>query len=148
VSPRLRSPRVLAAGLVLVLALPACSEVTAETSEEYEPAQLHAVKGRNDVKRVTFTADAAARTGLRTAEVRQQGRRKVVPYAALIYDAEGRVFVYSSRTPLSFVREHVKVDRIDGDRALLSAGPRVGTRVVTVGAAEVHGAELDVPGAH
>jgi hypothetical protein len=43
------------------------------------------------------------------------------------------------------VRERVRVGRVDGDRVLLSRGPAAGTRVVTVGTAEVYGTELEVP---
>ena len=46
------------------------------------------------------------------------------------------------------MRAEVKVDRIDGDRVLLSEGPPAGTKVVTVGAAEVYGAELEIAGSH
>ena len=40
-----------------------------------------------------------------------------------------------------FVREAIGVERIDGDTAYLSEGPAAGTEVVTVGAAELFGAE-------
>ena len=46
------------------------------------------------------------------------------------------------------MRADVVVDRIDGDRVLLTEGPRPGSRVVTVGAAEVYGAELEIAGSH
>jgi len=42
----------------------------------------------------------------------------------------------------------VKVDRVEGDRVLLTRGPRPGTRVVTVGATEVYGAENEIEGGH
>jgi hypothetical protein len=35
-----------------------------------------------------------------------------------------------------------------GARALLRAGPRPGTRVVTVGATEVYGTETEIAGGH
>ena len=40
------------------------------------------------------------------------------------------------------------VDRIEGDRVLLSDGLGPGAEVVTVGAAEVYGAELGIGGGH
>jgi len=43
-----------------------------------------------------------------------------------------------------FVRTQVRVDRIDGDVALLLDGPPSGTSVVTVGLAELFGAETGV----
>jgi hypothetical protein len=138
--------RLLAAGLVLVVAgsLSACKEVEEESSAGYEPTKLHEIKGNEDLKRVTFTKEAANRIGLETARVRYDGGRKDVPYAALIYDPEGKTYVYTSRKPLSYLRQEVQVDDVDGDHALLSKGPPAGTEVVTVGAAQVHGAELEI----
>jgi hypothetical protein len=144
-------PRRLAAALALTVAALAgsgCAEVTEESAKGYEPARVDPVKGTEDVKRVTLTAEGARRVGLRTAPVRRSGHDEVVPYHALIYDAEGRTFVYTTTRPLSFVRERVEVDRVVGPRAFLSRGPAAGTRVVTVGAAEVYGTELDVAGSH
>ena len=118
-----------------------CTEVETETATGYEPSTLEPVKGNKDIQRVTFTAEGARRVDLQTAPV----RRNVVPYAALIYDPEGKTYVYTSPKPLEYLREEVKVDRIEGDRVLVSRGPPAGTEVVTVGAAEVYGTELEVP---
>jgi hypothetical protein len=131
---------------VLVLAIAAlpvagCTEVETETATGYEPSTLEPVKGNDDIQRVVFTAEGAERVDLQTASV----RRNVVPYAALIYDPEGHTFVYTNPKPLEYLREEVEVDRIEGDRVLLSRGPPPGTKVVTVGAAEVYGTELEVP---
>jgi multidrug efflux pump subunit AcrA (membrane-fusion protein) len=122
-----------------------CTEVETETATGYEPSTLEPVKGNDDLQRVTFTEEGARRVDLQTAAVRRSGKRKVVPYAALIYDPEGKTYVYTSPKPLEYLREEVKVDRIEGDRVLVSRGPPAGTEVVTVGAAEVYGTELEVP---
>ena len=74
----------------------------------------------------------------------QEGGRKVVPYAALIYDPEGKTFVYTSPKRLTYLRAPVKVARVDGKDVIVSDGPRAGTEVVTVGTAEVYGTELEV----
>lgn len=143
-----RRRRLAPAGLAIVVAalpLAGCTEVETESATGYEPSKLEPVKGEDDLKRVTFTAEAAKRVGLRTASVRRTGRQTVAPYAALMYDPEGNVYVYTSPKPLEYLREEVEVDRIEGDRALLSRGPPAGTKVVTVGAAEVYGTELEVP---
>ena len=66
-----------------------------------------------------------------------------VPYAAIIYDHGGDTWVYTNPEPEVFVRAAVVVDRIDGDTAHLSEGPEPGTSVVTLGAAELYGAEFD-----
>jgi ABC-type oligopeptide transport system substrate-binding subunit len=143
-----RPHRLALAGLVLAIAalpLAGCTEVETETATGYEPSTLEPVKGNDDLQRVTFTAEGAKRVDLQTAAVRRSGAQKVVPYAALIYDPEGKTYVYTSPKPLEYLRAEVKVDRIEGDRVLLSRGPPAGTRVVTVGAAEVYGTELEVP---
>jgi hypothetical protein len=142
-----RPPRVaLVLGLGLVAAaLPGCTEVEEKESSGYGPSKLVEVQGR-DVKRVSFTAEGARRVGLRREPIRGEGGREIVPYAALVYDPEGKTYVYVARTPLSFERAAVKVDRIEGARALVSAGPPPGTQVVTAGAAEVYGTELEIAG--
>lgn len=69
-------------------------------------------------------------------------KKKVVPYAAVYYDATGEAWVYVRKAPLTFVRERITVDRVVGDYALLASGPEIGTNVVTVGAALLYGAEI------
>jgi hypothetical protein len=137
----------LGCGLVLFMALPfaGCTEVETESATGYEPSKLEPVKGDGDLQRVTFTAEGAKRIGLRTAPVRGSGKDTVVPYAALLYDPEGKTYVYTSPSSLEFVRAEVQVRRIEGDRMVLSGGPPVGTEIVTVGATEVYGTELEVP---
>ena len=127
------------------LPIAGCTEVETETATGYEPSTLEPVKGNDDLQRVTFTEEGARRVDLQTAAVRRSGKHKVVPYAALIYDPEGKTYVYTSPKPLEYLRDEVKVDRIEDDRVLLSRGPPAGTEVVTVGAAEVYGTELEVP---
>jgi hypothetical protein len=140
---RSRSPglRVAPVGLALAFAaLPfaGCAEVESESAAGYEPSTL--AHGR-----VTFTPEGARRTGLRMGTVRRAGDRVAVSYAALLYGPEGETYVYTSPRSLRYVRQDVRVDRIEGRRVLLSDGPAPGTRVVTVGAAEVYGTELEVP---
>jgi hypothetical protein len=119
-------------------ALAGCTEVESETEAGYEPSQL--AHGR-----VTFTPEAARRIGLRTEAIRRSRTEVAVPYAALLYGPDGSTYVYTSARPLRYVREKVRVGRIDGDRVKLRRGPPAGTQVVTVGAAEVYGTELEVP---
>jgi len=97
---------------------------------------------------VTFTADAAQRVRLQTSPAAAAGRGVAVDYAALIYDKKGQSWVYTVPQPLTFVRMKVTVDRIEKNRATLSVGPAPGVQVVTTGAAEVYGAELDISGKH
>jgi hypothetical protein len=148
---RLTRLYLLSTMLVLVagLSLPACKEVESETAAGYEPSKLSDVKGKgDDYKQVTFTKEGADRVDLHTATVRRSESGTVIPYAALIYDDEGKTFVYTNPKPLIFLREPVNVDRIPDQRVLLSDGPPAGTKVVTVGATEVYGAELDIAASH
>jgi hypothetical protein len=154
VSPqsRLRT-RLIATGIALVFAglpLAGCKEVEEESAAGYEPSKVEPVKGakEDDLVRIKFTKEGAARTGLKTERVRGAGEHTVIPYAALIYNDEAKTFVYTSPKPLSFVRAAVKVDRIEGSRVLLSEGPPAGTKIVTVGATEVYGTEIDMAGSH
>ena len=72
----------------------------------------------------------------------------MIPYAALIYNDEAKTFVYTSPKNLEYLRKPVTVDRIEGNRVLLTDGPPAGTKIVTVGAAEVYGTEIDMGGSH
>jgi len=141
------SNRWLAAGLVLAcLPLSACGRATEfdnEAASDEGPAKVEPIKGR-DVARVILTAQAARRIGIRTAPVREQSRHLVVPYAAIVYDARGRAYAFTSPRPRVFVRRRVSVEDIVRDRAILHSGPAVGTPVVTVGAAELLGTEYGV----
>jgi hypothetical protein len=108
-----------------------------------KPAVVEKVQG-SSIGRLTLTAKASQRLDIKTGLVREVQQRKVVPYAAVLYDANGQTWVYTSPEPLIFVRHRIAVDRIDGDQAMLSEGPPVGTQVVTVGGAELFGAEFEI----
>jgi hypothetical protein len=71
-------------------------------------------------------------------------QRKVVPYSSVIYDLKGDAWAYTSPAPLTFVRDRISIDFIDGDKAVLTQGPAAGTAVVTIGAAELLGTESGV----
>jgi hypothetical protein len=122
-----------------------CAAVEDEdTHSEYEPAVLQPITG-SDAKRVVLTAEGARRIGLQTAPVQRDGaRRRVLPTAAVLYDEEGAPFTYTNPAPLTFVRVKLAITNVAHRRAVLSAGPPVGTAVVTTGAAEVYGTEFEV----
>jgi hypothetical protein len=98
----------------------------------------------SDLSRVELSADAARRLGITTAPVVADGKGEVMPYDAVLYDASGATFTYTSPQPRVFVRAPVVVRRIVGARALLSSGPPAGTAVVTRGAPELYGTEFEV----
>lgn len=128
-----------------------------------KPAQVEHVEG-TELSRVTLTPKAAERLDIQTALVREArvvrsastptvreaqmtqsgARRTVVPYAAVLYDPKGVTWVYTSPANLVFVRHRVMVDYIEGDQAVLTDGPPVGTPVVTVGGQELFGAEFEI----
>lgn len=84
---------------------------------------------------------AGDRVPVKYSRRKSGGVRKVVPYSAVLYDPQGKTWVYTSPEPLIFVRQPIVVDFIEGDRAVLKEGPAVGTEVVTAGAAELFGVE-------
>jgi hypothetical protein len=128
--------------IVVPLLLAACSGSAEDAASE--PATVEPVDG-TDLSRVTLTREAADRLDIQTASVEGgAGRRMVMPYAALVYSPTGETFAYTNPEGLTFVRAEVVVDRIDGDRAVLSKGPVPGTKVATVGVAELYGAESGV----
>jgi hypothetical protein len=107
------------------------------------PVVVEQVGGTN-VNRVTLTSTAAKRLDIQTAAVRRDGKRadrRVIPYPAVLYDANGDTWTYTNPRPLVFVRQDISVDRIEGNSAVLSAGPPVGVAVVIVGADEIWGVE-------
>ncbi len=136
--------------LIASLQLAACQQIaaTADTAdtEESKPATVEHLDGLEPT-RVTLTEDAAKRLDIQTATVRNSelsgSQRTVIPYAAMLYDTEGDTWTYTNPEPLTYVRHPITVDHIDGDLAVLSDGPPSGTAVVTVGAAELYGAEIE-----
>jgi hypothetical protein len=144
---RLAAALALAGGLLAACGNPQ-TEPVASTQEE--PATVEAVPG-TDLHQVTLTEQAARRIGLATAPARvaatgEKAGREVVPTAAVIYAEDGSTWTFTSPRLLVFVRQRVTVGRIDGDFAVLRSGPPPGTPVVTVGAAELLGAEYGVEG--
>jgi hypothetical protein len=148
---RRRQLRAACIGLVLVAAgvvtLSACGEASSgydyETASHHEPAKLVPIKG-TDVQRVIFDAEGAKRVGLKTAPIRQNGQGTVIPYDAVIYDADGKTYAYTAPKPLTYVRQEIAIDHMAGDSVVLSDGPPAGTEVVTVGVDEVYGTEFEV----
>lgn len=69
-------------------------------------------------------------------------KRKVVPYSAVYYDATGTAWVYVNTKPLVFERKRIAIERVIGDMAVLTDCPPIGTKVASVGAALLYGAEV------
>lgn len=139
------------AALLVAACLPLAScnqapESAADEETEIKPAIVEHLKGPEPA-RVTLTGDAAKRLDIQTAPVTDSQvagqERKVIPYAAVLYDTHGAAWTWINPKSLTFVRHPIAIERIDGDKAVLSNGPEPGTLVVTVGAAELFGSEME-----
>jgi hypothetical protein len=138
--------------IAVALALSACSNSAGEDQTlKVQPAKVEKLLGTS-LQRVVLTAKAAERIGIKTAPIRELSRtggdtpRKVVEYDAVIYDTNGDTYVFTNPEPLVFVRQLVTVDSIEGDLAVLSDGPPLGTAVVTVGTPELYGIDAGIGG--
>jgi hypothetical protein len=142
---------VVLAAVALVLVVVGSSSLAFQDNSTTEaeqalPGRVERLEGTN-VNRVVLTAAAVQRLGIVTEPIRADGpARRVMPYAAVLYDASGSTWTYTNPEPRVFVREPVTVDAIQGDLAVLSGGPPAGTPVVTVGSTELYGTEFGVSG--
>src|SRR5574341_2163183 len=92
--------------VVLILAcllLSACQQDSgAEAAEEDHPITVEHLEGK-DPTRETLTEEAAKRLDVQTAPVREEqvngAQRKVIPYAAVLYDTQGATWVYTNPEP-------------------------------------------------
>jgi RND family efflux transporter MFP subunit len=90
-------------------------------------------------------ADLAFRPGQAvraTLALRGGERGLIVPAAALLYDAQGGVWLYERVAPETYQRRRVEVEtQLDGE-ARIARGLAVDAQVVVAGAAELFGAEF------
>jgi hypothetical protein len=129
-----------------VLSVTGCSAEEALGEAVSDAAQVEPIEG-TDLSRITLTDKASAHLGIKTEAVRAgSAGLTTVSTAALLYDPDGKTWVFISTTKSVFERTAVAIDHIDGDLAYLGEGPKVGTAVVTVGVPELYGAELGVEG--
>jgi len=137
---------VLALIIITGLQLVACAQSSVE-AEKVEPAKIEPIAG-TEFNRVVLTEKAAQRLGIQTDLVREEqmngAQEMVVPYAAVIYGLNGETWVYVNPEPLTFIRELVTIDYIEGDLAVLVDGPPAGTSVATVAVAELYGTDTGV----
>jgi len=141
--------RRLGAGLALLasgLVVGACSEVESNVREN----QPYTVEGPEDaaIKKIKMEDATAALLPVRLATVREQGNRKVVPHSAVIYNPDGDAFVYTKPKAETYIRAPIDIVRVNGDRAVLSDGPPVGTTIVTTGSAELLATEYEILNQH
>lgn len=132
--------------LICGLVLTACGGASS-SYEKIEPIALEKIDG-TDHYTMTLTERAAERLDIQTAAVGEESESETtyltVPYSTIVYDLAGDVWVYINSAPLTYYREMVVVEKIDGDVVYLVEGPPSGTMVVTAGVAELYGADTGV----
>lgn len=141
----------LLTGLAAVFALFLAGCGSAGAAAPPDPAALKPVAG-SSVQQVQLSGQAMHRIGLRTQPVQaapgagSAAARRQIPYSAVVYDTEGSTWAYVSAGDRTFVRQRIAINDIEGNTAVLTAGPAVGVLVVTVGAPELLGTEYDISG--
>jgi hypothetical protein len=145
----LRRSSVLALALVAMVAfgVASCGKPDHEAGGP-EPAQVKPITG-SVLHLVTLSPLAMRELGVETQPVRATataggGTTTVIPLTAVIYDPAGKSWAYTVSAPRTFVRRAIVIDHMDGDVVFLRSGPPVGAPVVTVGDAELLGAEYGV----
>ena len=147
----IRGIAIVSAVTAVGLSFAGCAAPPAPTAAiGVEPVKLEAV-GDAGVKTLTLTDKAVERLGVTTVAVganagdpTADGNRLVIPYSALLYLPDGTTIAYTNPEGHSYVRETVVVESIEGDLAVLTSGPKVGTAVVTTGGTELWGAEFGI----
>jgi hypothetical protein len=129
-----------------------CSEAGASNEENPETAvTVEAGADEDQPARLTVSERAEQRLGLRTEPVRPltgqaNGATEVIAYSAVVYDADGKSWTFSSPSPRTYIRVPIVISSIAGQAVQLKSGPPVGTQVVVVGAPELVGAEAGISG--
>ncbi len=150
---RRRTAAAWALGLLATALLSGCTGSSEASGDDHPTVTLQKVDG-TDRYQVTLAAEAVTRLGIRTDAVRAvpagtpvaPGVTTTVPYAAVVYDADGSTWAYTLAGTGSYVRAAIGVDSIAGGTAYLTTGPPAGTAVVVVGAPELLGAEYQIAG--
>lgn len=136
-------PVLLPAVTALVIALTGCSsgQAAGRSHPHEQPARVEVIAG-TQLHRILLSKDAARRIGVQTQALSSSG----IPSTAVVYDAQGRTWAYTSPAPLTYVRTPVTIGTLSKGEAVLTSGPPPGTQVVTVGAEELLGTEFGVGG--
>jgi multidrug efflux pump subunit AcrA (membrane-fusion protein) len=142
--PMNRYRSIAAMGLIGLGLLVAGCGGSSSGSEPTPAAVVEEIEG-TDTSRIILTEKAAQRLQIKTAAVQAgEGTQTVIPYSAVAYEPNGDTFAYVNPEPLTFVRHPIVVDRVDGDSAILTEGPKPGAMVATVGVAELFGTEIGI----
>lgn len=132
----------------MTVAVAGCARTT--TIEPESPISISSRPGAAPI--LTLSERAARRLGLAVATVRALPAPGValwvIPAGALLYAPDGTASVYAEVAPRSFERQILTVLATGADLVLVTNGPQDGMRVVTVGAAELLGAESGLDAGH
>ena len=141
------SPKHLSVAGLVIGAAAILAGCAAAAPAEAPPALIKPVAG-SPIPQLQLTLRAVQRLGIVTQPVQKgaTAAREDIPYSAVVYDTDGSTWTYVNTAATTYEREPVTVTGIDGEVALLSAGPPAGTPVVTVGAAELLGTEYNISG--
>lgn len=147
----IRSARWFLFPTLLAALLSACSQAGGVEPTAQPALVVEEIPG-SDLARLSLSARAAERLGIATSPVttRTDGvdTRRVIPFSAVLYDADGGTWAYANPELLTYERVTIDVLFVDGEEAILAVGPPPGTMVVTTGAAELWGAESGISGGH
>ena len=141
------SPKHLSVAGLVIGAAAILAGCAAAAPAEVPPALIKPVAG-SPIPQLQLTQRAVQRLGIQTQPVQPGATagQDDIPYSAVVYDTDGSTWTYVNTAATTYEREPVTVTGIDGEVALLSAGPPAGTPVVTVGAAELLGTEYNISG--
>ncbi len=139
-----RLPVAAAVCAALLFSLPACAQPAAVAQSASEAPATVEKNATTGIARITLSQRAIERLELQTDTVKPGpgGAGFMFPYAALLYDAQGKTWVYINAEPRVFERQSVTVTKVEAGTVTASVGPAVGTPVVTVAGAELFGAEF------
>ncbi|XAS62659.1 hypothetical protein ACOM2C_04005 [Pseudarthrobacter sp. So.54] len=143
--PQRRLPLAAAVCAALLFTLPGCAQTAAVTApvNVNDPAKVEK-NATTGIAKLTLTERGLERLELKTDTVKAgTGTDVLLPYASLLYDANGKTWVYTNPAPRVYQRQSVTVSKVEAGLVTATAGPPAGSTVVTVGAAELFGAEFD-----
>ncbi len=145
---RIGRPLRIAPLFVAGLALAGCQTAASGSEAEEAIAAAASVDAPADggPAQLTLTEGSVERLGIETAPVTGEDGDLSIPYAAVVYDADGGTWAFVELEPGVYERAELTIESIDGDQARASVGPESGTEVVVVGAAELVGVEAGISG--
>lgn len=127
-----------------LLCLSACNQGDSSAAKPPAPAKAAAKQEPGGIKRITLKDVEIKYLGITLGEVTQAGERLSIPYSALLYDPTGGEWAFANPEANVYQRTALKVAAIEADKVYLTSGPAVGSKVVTMGAAELYGIEFGV----